>query len=106
MEVPKKLLERWEEFGKLSRECWKEVKSLDLPTKEAFAKYWSCMSEKGAHLLTTKEAIEAGVEPHPICVLAKVAKGISEESAREACRREGKFHGISLLAAELRKEME
>jgi len=37
------------------------------------------------------------VAPHPICVMRKVAMGLTEAEAVDACLAEGKFHGISAL---------
>lgn len=102
--VPPGLRKRWEEFGEASRSCWAEIKPLKLPTMTAFERYWLCMKKRAAHLLTVEEAIKYGVKPHPICVLAKRADGISEAEARRQCIEEGKFHGVSLIAGELRKE--
>jgi len=99
--IPPGLKKRWEEFGKLSKECWERVKSLDLPVGEAFSKFFACMSSKGAHLMTVEEARKYHVAPHPIAVLSKMAKGMSREEAEEATIAEGKFQPISLMRAEI-----
>jgi len=58
--IPPGLKKRWEEFGKLSKECWERVKSLDLPVGEAFSKFFACMSSKGAHLMTRCSPYDCG----------------------------------------------
>jgi len=99
--IPSGLRRRWEEFGKLSRECWEKVGVLDLPAGEAFTKFFACMSSKGAHLMSVEEARRYGVAAHPIAVIAKMAKGLSRKEAEEQAIAEGKLHGISLMRAEI-----
>lgn len=99
--IPAGLLKRWEEFGRLSKECWERVKELDLPVGEAFSRYFSCMSSKGAHLMSVEEAKRYKVKPHPIAVMAKMAKGMSREEAEKSAIAESKLHPISLMRAEI-----
>ena len=99
--IPSGLKRRWEEFGRLSRECWGKVGVLDLPAGEAFTKFFACMSSKGAHLMSVEEARRYGVAAHPISVIAKMAKGLSRKEAEEQAIAEGKFHAISLMRAEI-----
>ena len=112
-EIPKGLKKRWETFGKASKYCWEreDVKeALEAgETGKAFELFSSCMKEaasKGIHLLTTSqaqicEAMGREVSAHPICVLAKQAKGISKSEAEKQCKAEGHFHPISALLCEV-----
>ena len=99
--IPPGLKKRWEEFGQLSRECWEKVGVLDLPAGEAFTKFFACMSSKGAHLMSVEEARRYGVAAHPIAVRALMEKGLTEEEAEKQAIEEGKFHGVSLMRAEI-----
>jgi hypothetical protein len=106
-EIPPGLKERWEEFGALSRECWAKVEEKDhkIPTEERFKMFWECMKEGDP---VSPEEVEkcgkAGIKlsPHPICVMAETAKGLSHKEAAEKCLEEGRVHGISYLACQAR----
>ena len=105
--IPAGLKKRWEQFAKAVRESWKKVHEEGKKGGEAFERFWELMREKakaGVHLMSVEEAKRYGVKPHPICVLAKRAKGMTYEEAARQCIEEGKFHGISLLRAEIEKE--
>jgi len=105
-EIPPGLKKRWEKFAEASRKCWDEVEKQDsrLPPEERFKRFWKCMDVEAAKdpvpysLVEKCEEIGHPLEPHPICVLAKTAEGKSYREAREECLREGKVHGISLIA--------
>ena len=46
-----------------------------------------------------RKCLELGIlKPHPICVLSKMAKGVSKKEAAEECLKEGRYHGISMLS--------
>jgi len=106
--VPSALLERWKSFGALSRKCWDKVEAADhkkMTTAERFSMFWECM--KTGDPVSPEEVRrcrEAGIElaPHPICVMAEQAKGLSAEEAARKCLEEGRVHGISLLACRAR----
>ena len=108
--IPPGLKKRWAEFGELARKCWAKVKEKDLPPGEQFAAFLECM-ETGDPV-SPKEVEECArigypLSPHPICVVAKVAKGIPPERAVEECLKEGKVHPVSLLACRAaRQELE
>lgn len=102
--VPKGLKERWKEFGSEVRKCWDKAHRVvpkDAPTMDLFHAYWSCMRESAYHNITYEEAKKAGIEPHPIAVMAYRAKGLSKEEAEKKALKEGKFHGISALRAKM-----
>lgn len=101
--IPPGLKKRWEEFGRQVRACWSYVHQRypDAPAVEAFEHYWECMRSQGVHLMSIEEARRYGVAPHPIAVIAGIQKGMSRDEAEEQAIREGKFHGISLMRAEI-----
>jgi len=99
--IPPGLKKRWEEFAELSKACWEKVNVLELPAAEAFPKFWACMSGKGAHLMSVTEAKKYNVRPHPISVIAKMAKGLTRKQAEKQAIEEGKFSFISLMQAEV-----
>jgi hypothetical protein len=107
-EIPAGLKKRWEEFGELARTCWAKVEAKDhvkLPTEERFKMFWECMKEGDPISPAEVEKCEkAGIKlaPHPICVLAERAKGLSYEEAAKKCLKEGRVHGISYLACQAR----
>lgn len=102
--VPAGLKERWEEFASDVRRCWANARKKypKGPTEKLFGAYMSCMRTGAYHDISYSEAVKAGIEPHPICVLAKEAKGLSKSEAEEQCLREGSFHGISVLGAKIK----
>jgi len=120
--IPSGLKERWEEFGSAAKSCWEKVPEEELSAREAFSRFWKCMEKKAGGTSSessssssssiypdltreqAKKCKEMGypVEPHPICVLDKVAEGKTEAEASEQCLKEGKFHGISALACKAR----
>ncbi|MHA1827088.1 MAG: hypothetical protein ACTSX6_00420 [Candidatus Heimdallarchaeaceae archaeon] len=106
-EIPPGLKKRWEEFGELSRKCWMKVEEKDskIPVEKRFEMFWECMKEGDP--ISPKEVErckKAGIElaPHPICVLAETAKGLSHKEAAKKCLKEGRVHGISYLACKAR----
>jgi len=104
--IPEGLRKRWEQFAKAVRKSWEEVHKEGLKGIKAFERFWNLMSRyarAGVHLMSVEEAMKYGVKAHPICVLAKMARGLSRREAEEQCKKEGKFHGISLLRAEIEK---
>jgi len=114
-EIPPGLKERWEEFSKAAKECWRKAPEED--SMKRMASFWNCMEKEagketvyGDPELTQEEARrckEMGypVEPHPICVLAKESEeGLNPGEAAQKCLEEGKYHGISALACKLRLE--
>lgn len=106
-EIPPGLKKRWEEFGELSRKCWAKVKAKGLPTGEQFEEFFKCM-ETGDPVspAEVEECARIGypLAPHPICVIAKTAKDMPAEKAVEECLKEGRVHGISLLACRAAKK--
>ena len=102
-EIPPGLKERWEAFTREVKACWKEAhrKYPEGPAEKLFEAYFECMRKGAYHDITYEKAIAAGIEPHPLCVIAKMVKGMSESEAREQCLREGKYHGISVIRARL-----
>jgi hypothetical protein len=105
--LPPGLRERWREFGELSRRCWAKAKEAGGPTEEQFSRFWECM-RTGDPTVSPGEVEECArighpLAPHPICVIAKTAKGLSSERAVEECLKEGSVHGISLLACRAAK---
>ena len=111
-EIPPGLKKRWKEFAELSRKCWDKVEARDhqkLTGEQRLRMFWQCM-ETGDPIPYSEvlKCERAGIKlsPHPICVIAKVAEGLSEEEAAERCLREGKVHPISYLACKARLEGE
>jgi len=105
-EIPPGLKKRWIEFGELSRKCWAKVKARGLPPGEQFEEFLKCMeSGDPATQAEIEECARIGypLSPHPICIIAKTAKGMSAEQAVEECLKEGHVHGISLLACRAAK---
>jgi len=107
--IPPGLKRRWEEFAEAVRASWKKVHEEGLKGGEAFERFWQLMRERakaGVHLMSVAEAKRYRVKPHPFAVFAKMAKGLSREQAEKEAIEEGKFHGISLLRAEIEKAKE
>jgi len=108
-EIPVGLKKRWEEFGDLSRKCWTKVKAEEGSTEQQFERFWNCM--KTGDPVSSAEVEECAaighpLAPHPICVIAKTAKGMMAGQAVDECLREGQVHGISKLACEAAKRGE
>jgi len=108
-EIPPGLRKRWEEFGELSRKCWRKAKEKYETAEKQFPAFWECM-ETGDPVspAEVEECAKIGypLAPHPICVIAKTAKDMSPSQAVEECLREGRVHGISLLACRAAKRGE
>jgi hypothetical protein len=109
-EIPEKLKERWEKFGRASKICWARA---GVDGIERLKRFWECMESEakesglmesiGSPTVSQEEirrCAEIGhpLAPAPICVLKKVAEGKSESQAVRECLEEGKVHGISLLS--------
>ena len=102
--IPLGLRKRWTEFGELSRKCWLKAKAKELPTPKTFEEFWSCMKE-GDPVVSKAEIEECArighpLAPHPICVLAKSAAGLTGAEAVKQCLEEGRVHGISRIGCE------
>jgi len=106
--IPEGLLKRWREFGQEVKLCWNKAHKEagpDASTEKLFEIYFNCMRKGAYHKISYEEAVKAGIEPHPICVISKVSKGIEEKEARTLCLKEGKYLGISVLMAKLKGEI-
>jgi len=108
--VPPGLRKRWEEFGDLSRSCWLKAKKQEVSAEKQFPVFWECMKEGDPAVSKAEmgECLRLGrpLAPHPICVMAEVAKGASSSEAVKKCLDEGRVHGISLLACRAAKSGE
>lgn len=102
--IPPGLKKRWEEFGNLSHSCWLKAKAQakGKTGEEEFPIFWECM-KKLDPVISKEEQEECKrightLAPHPICVLANISKGMTSSEAVDACLKEGRIHGISLIA--------